>query len=116
MTSENELRLAARESGEDLMAAWNSIITHAPLEIRRRANFIRAVYMQKYGIRGACERLNGRTIREIVDQFAEAEPPPLLAAGEREGVRFEVYGATAGSDAATPVSETNDDQTEKKGD
>jgi hypothetical protein len=49
-------------------------------------------YIGRYGIEAAYKRLNNRTVSQIVAEYKSDDVEPL-AAGEVEGVRYELYDA-----------------------
>jgi hypothetical protein len=83
-------------SGSDwreLLSACNRIVPGLPPELRRRFVSIRSAYLAAYGIEGLYERLNGRTVSQVLEEYEQPKLPPVIASGEVDGVRFTLYEA-----------------------
>jgi hypothetical protein len=78
---------------EDLVAAINAIGSELPLDIRKRFNKVFKAYWQRYGFEGAFQRLNNRTVAEILAEYDPRDDPTPIASGELEGLRYELYEA-----------------------
>jgi hypothetical protein len=51
---------------------------------------IRKAYFARYGIEGAYERMNNRTVSQIFAEYRPLDVKPI-ASGEVDGVRYELY-------------------------
>jgi hypothetical protein len=83
-------------SGSDLQefgASYSGVAAKLPLEIKRRLSDIFRSYSLAYGFEGAFERMKGRTVAQVLDEYKEPDPPPVIAEGQLEGVRYRLYDA-----------------------
>jgi hypothetical protein len=81
-------------SGSDpreYLSACNRIVPGLPPELRRRFVSIRSAYLGAYGIEGLYERLNGRTVSQVLEECEQPELPPVIASGEVDGVRYTLF-------------------------
>jgi hypothetical protein len=58
--------------------------------VRRQLNRIKLHYLLLHGESGLYERVNNRTVVEIIAEYVDNDPQPI-AAGEADGVRYELY-------------------------
>ena len=75
---------------EEFVRAVNTFVPQLAPDVRRRFNTIKLVYLAEYGISGLYERMNGRTVTQVIAEFQGTEPG-VVAQGERDGVRFTLY-------------------------
>lgn len=68
----------------------NDIIVQLPKDVRKQLLEIRSNYIARFDIEGARLRLEGRTVRQVFDEFDGQLPVPIKS-GERDGVRYELY-------------------------
>jgi hypothetical protein len=78
---------------QDLVAAKNALNPKLPLEIRKRLNKAFTGSLQRHGLEGTFDRLNNRTVAEILAEHDPADDPTPIASGEVDGVRFELFEA-----------------------
>lgn len=74
-------------------AAMDSVRNSLPPEIEKRWSIIGLRYCQLYGPEGLCERINNRTVGQILAEFDPALAPGPIAAGTVDDVSYELYGA-----------------------
>jgi hypothetical protein len=80
-------------SGSDLEGFLKSLrsVTHSlPPEMKRRLHDIEKTYFAKYGLEGGYQRMNNRTVAQILTEYEEADVKPIVS-GESDGVRWNLY-------------------------
>jgi hypothetical protein len=86
---------------EDIVGAINEVIRQLPREMKRPFGAIFSRYMASYGMEGAYERLNNRSVSQILMEYKECTPKEVLS-GECNGVKYRLYEA--------PESAADDDR------
>jgi len=76
----------------EFVGTRNAVNMELPPEMRKPFAKIFTNYIARFGIEGAFERMNHRTVAQI---FAEFEPgePKVVASGELDGLRYTLYEA-----------------------
>ena len=78
---------------QQIVSATNRIIPELSLDLRRQLNSVFSNYLAAYGLEGVFERMNGKTVTQILNEYRDSTSPPVVAKGELEGVRFTLYEA-----------------------
>ena len=78
---------------KEMFAAYNRIITGLPADLRRQFGSVLRGYMAAYGFDGACERFNGRTVSQLIEEFRDPDGLPVVETGEMDGVKYTLYEA-----------------------
>jgi hypothetical protein len=90
---------------EEFSSAFAAVCRSLPPEVARRLKDVLKNHFAAHGIHGAYERMNNRTVAQIFAEYRPLNVKPL-AAGEMEGVRYELYDA--------PSRSSNDDEQKPK--
>ena len=77
-------------SAEDFLANFSSVVDPLPRETRKRLRAIRNTYIIAYDLNGAFERMNNRSLAQIIAEYQEPDMKPV-ASGEVDGVRYELF-------------------------
>jgi hypothetical protein len=89
-------------SSNDFPEACQKVAQALPKEIRIRLNNVLLYCVERYGVESAYKRINNRSVSQILAeyQFAEYQPEDLkledsklIASGEVDGMRYELYDA-----------------------
>jgi hypothetical protein len=75
---------------EELPSTYNKINGLLPRDIRTRMTEIMVNYMASYGSQGLFERVNNRTIAQIITEY-QPGPTKCITSGEVGDVRYTVY-------------------------
>src|SRR5262245_29581609 len=76
-----------------IVAATNRVIVQLPLLVRRRLNAVFSNYLAAYGLEGVFERMNGRTVAQILKEYRPPADLDVVAQGQRGDVRYTLYDA-----------------------
>ena len=79
----------ARE--QDVPLAYNKIHTELSPEISKQVKEIMLDYLKRFGLNGVFDRMNNRSISQILADY-EPGQAKCIASGEKEGIRYEVFG------------------------
>jgi hypothetical protein len=90
MLDPNDAILSCADS-ERMVGAIDRVMPLLAADVRRRLNFIKLHYVMAYGQRGLYDRVNGRTVTEVLAEYREPAGPEVIAERERDGVRFTLY-------------------------
>lgn len=83
--------------GPDQMeAACAAVIARLAPDVARQLRHVRNEYLIAYDWPGVFERLNGRTVAQVLAEFREPAGSPAVAEGDVDGVRFALYEAPTG--------------------
>jgi hypothetical protein len=103
-------------SADDFLAAFSSIVDVLPPETRKRLRHIRNEYIFAYGNEGAFQRMNNRSLAQVMAEFQEPDMKPV-ASGERDGMRYELYDSPSlEGQRAEPAAAREPDRGETPGD
>lgn len=102
-------------SEKDFGETWFNFEQTLPKETRLRLNRILLYCVKHYGQEGAYKRLNNRSVSQILAEYPaielkdvlEPEDLKLVASGEVDGMRWELYDSPS---AATTEGERSDKQ------
>jgi hypothetical protein len=90
MTDPGDMVLSCTDR-QRIVGAMNRIMPLLPPEIRRRLNAIKMSYLAAYGVEGLYDRVNGRSVAQVLAEYQEPAGLSMIAEGERDGVRFKLY-------------------------
>lgn len=76
---------------QEFGTSYSRIAATLPLDIKRKLADVFTSYFAAYGYQGVFERLKGRTVGQVLDEYKEPAPPAVIAEGEMEGVRYTLY-------------------------
>jgi hypothetical protein len=85
----NEVRIFCADP-DRIIGEIDQVMPLLSPDVRRRLNAIKMHYLAAYGLKGAYERLNDRTVSQILDEHNE-ESVHKVAQGTRDGVRFTLF-------------------------
>jgi hypothetical protein len=88
---------------DQFSAAFSSVFRALPPEMGNRLREILGNYFGWYGIEGAYQRMNNRSVAQIVAEYQPLDVKPV-ASGELEGLRYKLY------DKPTPNSDHCDQE------
>jgi hypothetical protein len=82
-------------------ASCGRVAASLSVDARRRLADVFTKYFAAYGLDGVHQRLNGRTVAQVLHEYKQPDLPPVIAEGERDGVRYTLYDAPPdGNDSA----------------
>src|SRR5262245_27520802 len=74
-------------------ASYSQIAATLPLDVKQKLAKVFKDYSVAYGFDGVYERMKGRTVDQVFDEYEQPEFPPVVATGERDGMRYTLYDA-----------------------
>jgi len=77
----------------EIVAAMNRLMPSLPPDVRARLNKIKLEYLTAYGLAGLQERVSGRTVAQVLMEYAPPTGLHAIEQGEREGVKYTLYNA-----------------------
>lgn len=80
------------ETSADFSRALTKAIQASSLEVKTQLQTIRDNYLATYGFDGFYEKLNGKSIRQMIEEYVPGNPK-ILAAGEVDGLKYVLYDA-----------------------
>jgi hypothetical protein len=75
------------------MEAYNRVICALPYHLRDRLNEVFLSYFSTYGSKETYQRLNGRTVGQVLNEYTPRASPAVIAEGEVAGVRYTLLAA-----------------------
>ena len=57
------------DSTHDVFQACNQVVGQLPVNVRTRFTDIRLEYLAAYGIDRACDKLRGKSVQQIIDEY-----------------------------------------------
>ena len=90
MTDLENIRLSC--PFEKLSSSYREVIAQLPVDIALRLRDIFKSYFGRVGLEGVHERLNNRSVAQILREFQPGEAQ-TIASGEIDGVRYKLYDA-----------------------
>jgi hypothetical protein len=75
---------------QELPGTYNRLKDELPIQVRGRMNDIMVSYLARFGPKGVFERMNNRSIAQILSEFDSGQPK-LVESGEVEGVVYQLY-------------------------
>ena len=75
---------------EQFSKSFGDVSRALPLDMRERLRNILLRYFATYGINGAYERMNNRTVAQIFAEYQPADLKPIVS-GEVDGIRYALY-------------------------
>jgi hypothetical protein len=85
--------VVSSESPETFFDAAAAVVGAFPADVVQRFLRMWAYYTRVFGLDGAFERLNNRTVSTMLAEFEKVEKPKPIVSGERDGLRFALYEA-----------------------
>jgi hypothetical protein len=82
---------------QQIVAVMNQIMPSLAPEVRRRLNTVKLAYLQAYGVKGLYDRVNGRSVAQVLAEYQEPQGRSVVAEGERDGDRFTLCDLPRGS-------------------
>jgi hypothetical protein len=73
------------------IGAINALMPELPSDIREQLNTIKLRYWQRFGFDGLYERVNNRTIKQILAEYIAGHDPKVIASGQVDDVSYELY-------------------------
>ena len=68
-------------SGSDLQqfgTCYSRIAATLPVDLKRKLASVFKSYFAAYGLQGVYERLNGRTVAQVLDDFKQPDTPAII--------------------------------------
>ncbi len=87
-----EAAVIAGDTTEDVFQACNEIGPRLTLDARETFTDIRLDYLAAYGMNGASDRMRGKTVRQIIDEYVPTNIEPRES-GEIDGIQYSIYSA-----------------------
>lgn len=92
MTEDTCLNAVLRcDKPERIVGVVNQLMPTLPAEVRRRLNYAKLHWLSTGGVQGLFDKVNGRTVAQILAEADDLPAPRVVAQGERDGVRFMLY-------------------------
>ncbi|HEU5118968.1 MAG TPA: hypothetical protein VFT74_20425 [Isosphaeraceae bacterium] len=79
------------ESPQHLLGATNAISSRLPYDLGRRFSSAFMSNVSRLGIQGAFDRMNNRSVLEILADFTGHDDRKPLVSGETDGVRYQLF-------------------------
>lgn len=76
---------------EEAIGVVNALFPMLPAEVRRKLHYAKLHWLATGGVQGLFDRINGRTVGEVLAEADDVPAPRVIAEGERDGVRFIVF-------------------------
>lgn len=95
---EPESAVISCSSWREIVTAYNQIIKELEPEVRQQLGSVMENYLLAFDLEGVYERLNGRTVAQVLAEYREAAAPPLICSGELDGLRYTLYDARPSED------------------
>lgn len=102
-----ELQISC-ETHDSVMATLDRLKPQLPIDVRRRFTFMQLRYWQLHGEDGLFERVNNRTVGEILAVFESHEKSAPIASGEIDGLRYQLYDAPDAASSPKASLDKND--------
>jgi endonuclease/exonuclease/phosphatase (EEP) superfamily protein YafD len=90
--TEPEKILLSWSSLQEFSGAFSTVLRALPPQMAERLHAIRRAYLVRYGVVATCQRMNNRTVAEILAEYQPDDVKPI-ASGEMDGVRYQLYEA-----------------------
>ncbi len=78
-------------SVRDIVSERNRVIRLLSPVDQQRLSRIFTAYLNSYGIEGVFQRMNGRSVSTIFNEFSESDEPQPIESGELNGIRYSLY-------------------------
>ena len=76
------------KSPEEIIRVMNALTPELPREVRRQFHTVKLCYVQSFGLEGLYNRVNNRTVAEILALPIEGD---LIRTGNLEGTQYDLY-------------------------
>ena len=83
--------ILACESPQHLLKATNTVTSQLPHDLGRRFSSAFMSNLSQHGIQGAFDRMNNRSVSEILADFTGQDDRKPLVSGETDGVRYQLF-------------------------
>jgi len=87
-----ESAFIAGDSTEDVFQSCNEIGPRLTPDARDAFTDIRLEYLAAFGMDDACDKMRGKTVRQIIDEYVPTKVEPRES-GEVDGIQFSIYSA-----------------------
>lgn len=94
---------------EEIVGVLNAVNRGLPLEMRKRLHEVFTNYAASYGLQGAYERLNNRTVSQILTEYQPSTEPDVIASGEIDGMRYRLCKAPAKASADSECKQRDEE-------
>ncbi|MEI8381170.1 MAG: hypothetical protein WCJ09_13660 [Planctomycetota bacterium] len=81
------------EHPDRIMGTIDNVMPELNDGVRRKLSIVKLVYWQRYGLTGLFERTNDRSVATILSNFDSMEMPSMIASGELNGIRYQLFNA-----------------------
>ena len=75
----------------EIVAVLNVLMPNIPKAVRRQVNHFMLHYLAAEGEEGLFQRVNGRTVTELIEAAGKLQAANIVAEGERDGMKFTLY-------------------------
>ena len=82
------------EGSQDIVRAMNAVMPKLPRDVRKRLHRLVLKYLHLDDLEGLYQRVNNRTVEEILARIVPGDDPTPIASGEVDGLRYELYDAS----------------------
>jgi hypothetical protein len=93
---------------DEIVQAINTVVRGLAPDVRRRFNTIALQYLARYGVDGLYQRLNNRTVADILADYNPADDVKPIASGDVDGVRYMLYEAPPTDSRSERTDEVED--------
>jgi hypothetical protein len=100
-------------NSQELISAVNSLQRVLSPEVRKAFREIAWSYTTRFGLDGAFERLNNRSIAQILADY-DPRDMKVITSGEMEGVRYTLYEAPSARTTKEEPDISKENKDEKK--
>jgi len=74
----------------ELFSCYNALVVNLSPETRKQLGRVFMSYSSMYGFDGLFQRVNGRTVSQVLAEFVPGDMEPI-ASGDQGGVRYALY-------------------------
>ncbi len=76
---------------QEIQDTLSNMVAQLSRDVARQLKGVRNEYLIAYGWEGVFERLNGRTVAQVLAEYQEPSHPAIVASGELGGLRYTLY-------------------------
>ncbi len=98
-----ESALITGDTTEEVFQACNEIGPRLTLDVRDTFTDIRLEYLAAYGMDGASDKMRGKTVRQIIDDYVPTNVTPRES-GEIDGLQYSIYSSPDSADVESSIN------------
>jgi hypothetical protein len=84
--------LIRSENADSIIGAMDAMMPEIPTEFRRQFATIKMRYWRLYGMQGLFDRVNNKTVQQVLEEFEGTSPKPI-ASGKIGEISYELFDA-----------------------